>query len=176
MKTPRSNNAARCGLLGSVPLLPRHGIVVEGVSSPRFVRLFRKTWAMIPLAARRAILKHWRRRRPDGLALFLRHASPMQRAKIRAATRPSKRMNERRPTIRLSTRLRGAMVADLGHYVVFEAKFLDSLRPARACHVIAHELAHVYQYAIGTHDGMTYDGAEADAERLAKAWTKGGAK
>jgi hypothetical protein len=111
-------------------------------NGPRFASLFRDTWKRLPLWARRRILGHWRSG-SDGRG---------------------NRFSLWGPTIELldgwSCRdegsgepdsLRGdiACVGCAGHVLRFFAPIVDRMPDSVVCDLIAHELAHVIQYAFG---------------------------
>jgi hypothetical protein len=113
-----------------VPILPRHGLYVHVCTldgrrpdGRRFAALFLETWRRFPLGVRRSLLAYWR-------------------------TRPGK------ITIELTGGLMDvytaiAMAADEGFSLRFDAGLADAMPGDIMQSVIAHELAHAYQSAIG---------------------------
>lgn len=157
----RSDASALNNGKAAVALLPRHGIVVLGVASPRFIRLFRKTWGMLPLSVRRAILRLWRRpgKEPDlTIRVTAKQPSPSSVARV----------------------------TKFGRVVEFWALSVARRSDASACLLIAHELAHVYSLAIRLNvcevtglSGFTHmseNEAETEADAFSEAWMKGDGK
>ena len=114
-----------------VYLFAPHG---DGV---RFARLWGETWRRLPLGVRRALLRHWRS--PEAIRY--------------GVLQP--------PLIELledwGVREDGDLgaVSRGGHQIRFAADVVDAMPDDIVRDLIAHELAHVYQWAIG--EDMTPD-------------------
>jgi len=130
-------------------LLPRRKITVwvHSGDGERFVDLFRSCWKQLPQAVQRRISMHWKSTRDQYC-----------------------------PRIELSdiwgeSQTCYGQVRNHGMEMRFSASKFDE-RPYHAARwVIAHELAHVYQKAIGRQPGgMNEDENERDADGLAKKW------
>jgi len=148
---------ARSGGTGLLRLLPRHKIAatahVEG--GERFVDLFRRTWARIPLGFRRTMLRHWRES-----DLGLKQGILMS------------------PLIELASgwsgRERGTIgfCGGGGHKILFWAKRFNAMPDALAQDLIAHELAHVWQWTQAPEDFAADDGYDLEtwADELMELW------
>ena len=130
-------------------LLPGHKIRLTawGSGGKDFVRLFRGCWKQIPTKGRRAILAHWRS----------------------AGYEPC-------PVIELSNMWADsdtcfAQVTRRGMVLRFSAKDFATFPDSVARWIVAHELAHVYQKAIGRDPGgsSTKDN-ENEADEIAEGW------
>jgi hypothetical protein len=131
-------------------LLPGHEFRVMCFNDDgmRFVKSFRSTWRRLPLIARRAILVYWRKK------------------------------VEGRPKIELSNLWvsRGssgqsfAEVACLGREMRFRQDVFVYLPQQVAHWVIAHELAHVYQWASGETPCNNQYAHELDADDIVRKW------
>ena len=125
---------------GHFPLLPRHGVKLHAPDGggARFAQLFRETWRRLPLYARRRILALWREPVDDrGQGI-----------------RPPADSVERRLEIEVAWRgAQGdwACCRDRGHTIYFWTEFVSAIPDDLVPDLIAHELAHVHQWACG-HD------------------------
>lgn len=139
-------------------LLPRHGIFLSAPhgGGERFARLFLETWRRLPLFVRRSVLRHWR--------TDVSPASPVG------------------PAIELlaewSTRVRGRGLGgawggarDHGHTLRFWAKIVAAFSDELVRDLIAHEVAHVYQWSVGWElDEMNCVEVEEDANWMLDGW------
>jgi hypothetical protein len=141
-----------------VRLLPRHDVVVfaPGGDGKRFARLFAETWRRLPYRVRRHVLKHWR----ESDLSFVNYSPQIELVDFW-----SQRMVE--------AGLGGdkAAVFCLGHRLVFWTKIVDAYPDDLVRDLIAHELAHVYQWAIGCDlDEMEPMLCESEADLLVETW------
>lgn len=126
-----------------VPIHPRAGIFLKTElpgTGQRFASIFRSTWNALPLWARRRILRHWREPSEQGvdvLNLTIELISDVP--------------DEDGPGI--------ATCCNLGHYLEFYEPLVDRMPDECVTALIAHELAHVLQYA---DDAMTRDKESAE--------------
>jgi hypothetical protein len=130
-------------------LLPRHSIYTftGGEDGRPFVRLFRECWKQIPIGARKRILAHWRAPRQKHLPII--EFSNMWFD---------------------STKSFG-QVRNNGREVRFSASDFAMLPRAVSKWIVAHELAHVYQKAIGrTPGGRNEDENEDHANSIVQQW------
>ncbi len=112
-------------------LLPRHKVELfapQG-NGPKFAANFIATWKRMPLWARRRILSHWR---SDHELNFTR--KPVIELLSDWSSRGRKDL---------------ACCARHGFILRFWSKRFDAMPDAVQCDVIAHELAHVHQHAVG---------------------------
>lgn len=104
-----------------LPLLPRHGVYLPAFGygdDARFARVFRHTWPLLPLYARRTLLKQWRE-----------------------SEWPMRPMIEVLPF--WSNRQTCVLGECYGHHLFrFWAKAVDALPDDLLAVLIAHELAH----------------------------------
>lgn len=63
-----------------------------------------------------------------------------------------------------------AVTLKRGMVMVFDAAFINRMPDDVAKVLIAHEIAHCYQYATGRLPGMSYQDAEDDAEAIIEVW------
>lgn len=122
-------------------LLSKHDIRLWPLAENhvRFTALFRATWKRLPLGVRRQILRHWRTGFticPEWFPL-----SPVIEIVPLIWPRDAKTEEE-------AARIWGNVTA-LGHKVQFSATIIDKMPDAIAQDLIAHELAHVHQFACG---------------------------
>lgn len=134
------------------PLLPRHGVnlFAPNGGGERFARLFRETWRRLPLFVRRRLLKHWR------CGLFPGHDfSPFV---VLASDWPG--------------RVRDAMGAagDRGHRLCFWTEGVADFPDELVMDLVAHELAHAYQWACDRRAEMDSFEAEDDANWTMECW------
>lgn len=118
--------------------------------SSRFVRLFRETWRLIPLTHRRSILRHWRRRG---------YVATIEIATYWSGFRPQV----------------SGQCSLMGHQVRFYSHFVRLASDDDIRYVIAHELAHVWQWATKPDTrpagpARASDAWEAEARRLGLEW------
>jgi hypothetical protein len=129
-------------------LLPHHKfqVLTWGDGGKDFVRVFRSCWKQLPLRSRRSILAHWKK-----------------------APIPF-------PTFELSnmwgdSEVSFAQVGWNGMKLRFSAADFAVLPDRIAQWIIAHELAHVYQKAIGRSPGGDSEFEnETDADKIAEDW------
>jgi hypothetical protein len=128
-------------------LLPGHKFQLRADcdNGRQFVRLFRSCWKQVPYASRRAILAYWKSSEFPYHPSF--EFSDMWNSEACFAQ------------VRNGVELRFSATA----FAVFPDK--------TARWVVAHELAHVYQKALGkAPGGHSEDENEADANRIAEGW------
>lgn len=137
------------------PLMPRHGAYLLDFKSKgeRFARLFRETWVRIPLYARRYILKHWKS--DDVLRFAVRYS----------------------PSIELADTWDGKKPGDAGwahrggHSLRFARRRVEKMPDEVVCDLIAHELAHVFQWAIGEDlNSLDAFNIEIIADEIMESW------
>lgn len=136
--------------LSAYKILPRHNypLLASPELGPWFIRMFRKCWTQIPSATRRTILHYWR----NGCMRC-----------------PSFELSD---MWRDSTKSYG-QVTFCGFQVRFSAKMFQLMHEKQellAHWIVAHELAHVYQWAIGTARVGDEFEVERDADRIARDW------
>ena len=144
-----------------VRLLPRHDVFLTAYGSsrahaPRFADLFRQTWARLPLYARRRILQHWR----AGAHPFI-------------AVSPDIELTDFWSERKTGRGLRGdkACVFRRGHKLRFCTKIVCAYPDNLVCDLIAHELAHVHQWARGDDLNEVHPMEfEEDADWQVEAW------
>jgi hypothetical protein len=134
-------------------LLPRHGIQVftGGEDGRTFVKMFRNSWRRLPLNVRRRIMAHWR--------LGNRPVCPIVEFS----------------NMWIDSWTVFGQVTGNGREIRFSAADFVHFPPSIAQWIIAHELAHVYQKAVGklpggTPGGPTIDENEREADDLAEGW------
>jgi hypothetical protein len=136
--------------LHSIPLLPRPGITLFATDGEgeRFADLFRQTWRRLPLFVRRRSLKHWR----GGIYPY-QMVSPL----IEVLPGWSRRETGRG--------LRGTwgFASYQGHKLQFWSKIVAAFPDALVMDLIAHEMAHVFQWACGW-DLNEMDNFEVEAD------------
>jgi hypothetical protein len=135
-------------------LLPRHKVrllYTVPADGQRFARLFREVWKRMPLGARRAILKHWkagsRWHRPDdgygypceGFSLDAEETAEYSQGNSGARAM--------------------AQVDRDGHQLRFLWPAIKDGSDDQIRYCIAHELAHVYQFALGYADELSEEDA-----------------
>jgi hypothetical protein len=136
----------------AIRLLPRHKInlLVYDADGKPFVDLFRGCWRRIPPGPRRSILTHWANGRREG--------------------RPSC------PVIQLSntwydSRTCSGQVRDCGLEMRFNARDFEVLPFYAARFVIAHEIAHVYRWAVAeVPPNEDEDAKERRTDEIARQW------
>jgi hypothetical protein len=130
-------------------LLPRHKfqLFTWGEDGTGFVRVFRSCWKKIPSGARRAMLAHWR-------SGDLPHYPSVELSKLWVDSNGS-----------------FGQVTASGMKLKFSAEDFAIFPDSIAGWVIAHELAHVYQSALGRPpDGVNVERYEREADDIAKRW------
>jgi hypothetical protein len=132
-----------------VPLLARHSVFLFApeYDGERFVRLFRYAWSRLPLWVRRRILAHWRDGDHGTIFRQLLKSSPQ----IELVGSWPGRNNAL------------ACVKANGHHLRFWSQIVHRFPDELVEDLIAHELAHVLQGAIGR---LTYDADVNDDEEL----------
>lgn len=140
--------------------LPRLGIGDD----ERFAILVQDTWRRIPLGARRLMVRHWRRSEPIWA--------------IQGLWSPTIQLTEywelSDQSVRQPKDLAGC--GRNGHSLYFYAPLVDAMPAQHVQELIAHELAHVVQYAIGEppHSDRTLprwcDQTEIIADEIMELW------
>lgn len=110
----------------------------------RLVRLFRETWRCVPASARRRLRRYWRRHGGGPRVELMSYWSGYE------------------PGI-------SAQVGLLGHQVRFHTPFIELSNEADVRFIIAHELAHVLQWATGA-EHCNVRRIEREANATARAW------
>jgi len=131
----------------------------------RFAENFRDTWRRIPLNARRAMVGHWRKSQP--LSAIQMVWSPLICL-----------CNEWELSDETWRQPKDAGVCGHnGHTLYFYAPLVDAMPPQHVGELIAHELAHVVQYANGEIDfrvgrpiDRNYDDTENYADDIMEDW------
>ena len=125
---------------------------------PRFAHLFRETWRLLPLYARLRILCLWRNS-ADALAHTILRSPNIELLSDWSG--------------RKGRGLRGclAAVSNHGHQLRFLSRAMDRLPASIVRDVVAHELAHVYQAAVGA-DWSVHEvlESEMEADELVTDW------
>lgn len=143
-----------------VPLLPRHGIRLHSPCGDgrRFARRFVETWARIPLWARRAMLAHWRKPPED----------------FRSSAIPSIQLLDSWPgQVGKGLRATNGCSAARGHVLLFSRPIVEAYPDDIVRDLVAHELAHVVQEAVGQQFGELEHEAiewEEDADDRMAFW------
>ena len=143
-------------------LLPRHHVHLfapNGKDGARFAGLFQATWKRLPFGARRRVLKHWRS--TPIKKHFLLHVPA-----IELLDGWSQRERGRG--------LRGdwAFCHRTGCRLLFWTRIVAAMPDNLVCDLIAHEVAHVDQWACGwdlANDEDNYT-IEEDAELRVRSW------
>jgi hypothetical protein len=141
-------------------LVPRHPLYLFAPNGggDRLARLFHETWRRVPLGPRRAMLGYWRTEADQRMSL-----TPTVDLLNDWSSRRGRRG------------LRGdkAETSERGCKLRFWTKIIAVYPDELVLDLIAHELAHVYQWAV---DAMPTDGwdavllAEEDADFLMESW------
>ena len=145
-------------------LLPAHGVTctVFYGNGAAFADVFRSTFARLPLYARRRILKHWRKT-AEAQRIAVHNPPHIEFVKAGLCSplwRDSTGRERKRPAV--------AAVTRRGFAMHFGAELFDAMPPNVAADVIAHELAHVYEFARGVDDEPL--DAELAADALMDEW------
>jgi hypothetical protein len=173
-----------------LPILPRSGLFLESFycgDEPRFIRLFSDTCQRIPLGPRRRLLAHWRKDHPakDRHALVRKHPRKgvefelvAPRIQLLLGWGKSLRDDVLIRSAKFYANLDCGTCAANGFVLRFWSPALDKLPEHLARYLIAHELAHAYQYAVGYRrrfgEEQVFNGqTEADADKLASWWKCG---
>ncbi|MEI7837617.1 MAG: hypothetical protein WCK05_14555 [Planctomycetota bacterium] len=133
-----------------IPLLPRHGIrlfVVDG-DGPRFANLFRETWQRLPLWARCRLLRYWRTPFCKGQPRGMYPAFELISGKSDFFWRGDSGNAWGQCGMR-------------GYSLAFAADHLAEAGETETRYTVAHELAHVYMFAI---KDPSHAGDDATAE------------
>jgi hypothetical protein len=139
-------------------LLPRHHVYLFALEpgGERFARLFVESWKRLPYYARRLVLRHWKRDTPADMTL---------KPQIELLSGWSGRAGGRG--------LSGAKAAagGLGYRLVFWTRIVDVYPDELVRDLIAHELAHIFQWASGWNiDRADPIVCEQHANDLVEAW------
>lgn len=110
----------------------------------RFARLWDETWRRLPLAVRRAIRRHWRSPKAIGYGVI---QSPLIELLDDWVVREEGGL--------------GAVFRG-GHQVRFAAEAVDAAPDDVVQDLIAHELAHVHQWAVGEMELLLADSEDPD--------------
>ena len=110
----------------------------------RFVRLFTSAWSELPNAVRKEVITHWTKEENSYVSLELSNAWK-------------------------NCKSRDAEVSLAGCEMKFNAAEVDRMPEDVVKSLIAHEFAHVYQYAVGI-SGRKNDELEDNAEELISNW------
>lgn len=170
-----------------IPVHPRQNIYVVPYGfgdDERLARMILQTWKRIPLGPRRRILNHWRC--PDELEMFVNVPKPKHKPKPNdpfpfTLIRPriellSGWIGGLGDDIRTESEHRGELGAVFahGHMLRFHAPMVDRIPDNLVCDLIAHELAHVWQYSIGLQERFGYEPdngeVEEDADEIMGVW------
>jgi hypothetical protein len=108
----------------------------------RFARLFTETWFKLPPTARTSILTHWKQE--ENPIIWMEFSNAWRNCATRYAE-----------------------IGCRGCELNFDADEFDGMPEAVAKAVIAHELAHAYQYATGRDQAVDL---ESDAEDSIRQW------
>jgi hypothetical protein len=119
------------------------GVTVDSGDGDRFARLFTETWSRLPPDTQAGICTHWAKEED-------------QEVRIELSNWLRKSLN------------RDAQVALLGYELMFDAAEVDRMPDPVVKALIAHELAHVFQYATGRN---LKEDLESDAEDLVCEWS-----
>lgn len=155
-----------------IPIIPRSGLYLCGHGhgdDRRFARLFRETWVSLPLTARRRMLKHWREDERRGMRGFWCMGPTQAYPTIQLLFSWFRTESDLYAALDLMPEEEPQPFAQVfggGHTLRFLAAAVDRMPDDVVRRLIAHELAHVHQFASG---GLGAD-CEDDAERLAGAW------
>ena len=135
------------------PLLPRHEIYLSatGCDGRRFASLFRETWKRLPLWARRRMLGHWRAKAPTLKGwLTLQQLGEQNGIRRKPDPKPQYWMC---PLIKLTSDPLPddvlGMVNDRGVRLSFHGEPVAAMPDDVVQDLIAHELIHVVQTALG---------------------------
>jgi hypothetical protein len=121
------------------PIMPRRGVYLwafDGDGS-RLASLFLSTWKRLPLWARRPLLAFWRRGHP-----VYGDYKPSPQVELLQGW-PGREGDDDAPSEAM------ACVTHAGHLIRFHAPSVDRMPDPVVCDLVAHELAHAYQYALG---------------------------
>jgi hypothetical protein len=135
--TSPAAQVVRCRQAIRLPILPRHHVYLRAVdgNGPRFRHLFLETWRRIVLGDRRRILRHWRA--DDSVAWEIWKSPSI----VLVSTWDEKKHNQ------------SAETRCLGHGLCFCSTDVDEMPDDVVRDIIAHELAHVHQFACGMRYG-----------------------
>lgn len=128
------------GIIGRRPL----SLTVYDGDGERFAGLFLEVWRQLPLSVREKILGHWSNDENPDLLLELSNGWK-------------------------NCTTRDGETSLCGCSVKFSAAKMDLVFDVSAKFLIAHELAHVYQYATRT-NRRPYEDLESEADELADHW------
>lgn len=182
-----------------IPILPRSGLYLPQfgyADDRRFARIFRETWLSLPLWARRRMLRHWREdsRRVIGdlmVTKATRGKAPsecpvgsVQDARIHTMISPKIELlpgwygsecvlNVRLCEARELMQPLGQVLWG-GHVLRFWSEAVGRMPDDIVRRLIAHELAHVFQHAVGYEEHFGYipdhDECELHTEEMADFW------
>jgi len=173
-----------------LPILPRSGLYLESFhcgDEQRFISLFTDTWQRIPIGPRRRLLAHWRKPHParDRHSLVRKH--PRKGVEFELVVPRIQLLHGWGLSLRDEVLIRSAKLntghvcgicAANGFVLRYWSPAMDRLPEHLARYLIAHELAHAYQYAVGyrrrfDQDEVTIGQLEVDADKLASWWKCG---
>jgi hypothetical protein len=151
-----------------ISIIPRSGIYLSAHGhgdDRRFARLFKETWLSLPLLARRMMLRHWHEER-RGIGGFWGTPTTSPTIELLSGWFPTESSLWEAMDGMPEAEQPLAQVFGGGHTVRFWSTAVDDMPDDLARRLIAHELAHVHQFACGR-SGVD---CEADAEQLACSW------
>lgn len=117
----------------------------DGDGGSRFIDLFHRSWERLPEGVRRRLLYYWTTHRADGPRIELLDDWPDRGTATACVDRRGHRIRFFAPD----------MASDAGDEAIMG--------------VIAHELAHVHQWAV-RRKPADYDAGEEDADALSERW------
>jgi hypothetical protein len=155
----------------TLPLLPRHRsvLVYDGkhADGERFGRLFRQTWARLPLKIRRRLLKHWRSVTPK---IVQNRANPMLSDLLQRIVWPSVELADWKSDLfRGNSRAAWGQCQMRGTRFNFWSIGVNHLLDEGVCFLIAHELAHA-SMGVMDPEHSTSPSREEDADDVARCW------
>jgi hypothetical protein len=172
-----------------LPILPRSGLYLDGYGcgdEGRFCRLFADTWRRIALGARRLLMGYWRSDHPNVAICDFRGDHGRERLVVPRIQLlngwhpPSFGLVRTGPPAPGRWPDLGSCYAE-GFLFRFYAPVVDRLPDQLVRYLIAHELAHACQYAVGIGHRFAGVGAadvtdgmlEEDADLMASLWDCG---
>jgi hypothetical protein len=173
-----------------LPILPRSGLFLESFNcgdERRFIRLFADTWQRIPLGPHRRLLAHWRKDHPAKDRNSLVRKNPRKGVEFELVVPRIQLLHGWGKSLRDDVLIQSAKIntghvcgicAANGFVLRFWSPAIDRLPEHLARYLIAHELAHAYQYAVGYrrrfgYEQVTIGQTEVDADKLASWWKCG---
>jgi hypothetical protein len=152
-----------------IPIIPRSGIYLSGHGhgdDRRFARLFKGTWLTLPLAARRKMLRHWRHDERRGIGGFWGTPTTSPTIELLSGWFPTESALWEAMDGLPEAEQPLAQTFGGGHTLRFWSRALDPMPDDLVRRLVAHELAHVHQFACGRSGAD----CEAFAEQLASCW------